>query len=199
MRVLALDTASPAPALALLLPGSGDGAGRTEVESLVSAAVETIPARLSALLSRCGLGPDAIERVAVLSGPGSFTGLRAGTAFARGLARALDVPLVATGTFRAAAAAFPAGNADLHLEAGRGEVHRARVRDGALTEDPGPIPRTRAEAEAAAAGVPIRSLDGERPVLAAALAAMARDAETAATLSLLYGRPSAAEERWGPP
>src|SRR5512132_2063497 len=113
MRVLALDTASPAPALALLLEGRPESGPRVELEELGSGAAETIPTRLALLLARAGIPIRSLEKIAVVSGPGSFTGLRAGIAFARGLARALDVPLVSASTFRTAAAALEPGDADL--------------------------------------------------------------------------------------
>lgn len=192
MRVLALDTASPAPALALLLE-----AGRMESEALDSAAAESLPARLEALLSRGGVSLSSLAKIAVLSGPGSFTGLRAGTAFARGLARALEVPLVALSTFRVAADALPHGDADLLLDAGRGEVHRARRRGAVLEENGRPLPLAEAQADAARDGVPLRRLEDERPRLAEALARAADADSSTRDLVLLYGRPSAAEERWG--
>jgi tRNA threonylcarbamoyl adenosine modification protein YeaZ len=139
-----------------------------------------------------------VERVAVLSGPGSFTGLRAGAAFARGFARALGVPLVSVSTFETVSAALPeAGDVDFLLDAGRGEVHRARRRASRLTEDSAPLSRAAARADAERDGVPIRD-PGEDPVLLAA--ALARLAEStpagAAGLSPVYGRPSAAEEKF---
>jgi tRNA threonylcarbamoyladenosine biosynthesis protein TsaB len=197
MRVLAFDTASPAPALALLLPAPGN-ATRVETEELGTAAAESLPARLETLLSRSGVRLGQIGRIAVLSGPGSFTGLRAGTAFARGLARALAVPLVWASTFRAAAATLPTGDADLLLDAGRGEVHRARLRGGELSEENRPVTRETAVRDAAREGVAAIPLDEVKPGLAAALARLAAsEGEAGEPLALLYGRPSAAEERWG--
>ncbi len=43
-----------------------------------------------------------LGRIAVVSGPGSFTGVRAGVAFARGLAVALDIPSVGISSTQAA-------------------------------------------------------------------------------------------------
>ncbi len=52
----------------------------------------------------------ALELIAVTTGPGSFTGIRVGLAAARGIALALDLPLIGVTGFEAAAAAL--GDAD---------------------------------------------------------------------------------------
>ena len=44
------------------------------------------------------LGMDTIDAVAVAKGPGSFTGLRIGSATAKGIGLALDKPLIAVST-----------------------------------------------------------------------------------------------------
>ena len=72
----------------------------------------------------------ALEAVAVSAGPGSYTGLRIGTATAKGLCYALDVPLVAVGTLRALAGGVSPYNLHRHwlcplLDARRAEVYTA--------------------------------------------------------------------------
>ncbi len=193
MRVLAVDTASPLPALALV--ETGDGAeGRATVRALPPNAAEALPEAVEALLAKGGSGLAAVDRVAVLSGPGSFTGLRAGAAFARGLARGLGVPLVAVRTFAAASEAAPGGDATFLLEAGRGEVHRARRRAGALDEDAAPLPREEALREAKGSLVVEVSTSGARLALALGQIA-AREGPAFAALAPTYGRRSAAEEK----
>lgn len=191
LRVLAIDTASPAPALALL-----EGQ-RLETEDLPPAAAEALVSRLAGLFARAGATPSQLDRIAVLSGPGSFTGLRAGIAFARGLARALNVPLVSASTFRAAAAALAAPEPiDVWLDAGRGEVFRARLGREKLEGSVRPLRRSAAAADAAADGVPVRDLGSPPLRLAGALAGLAaRDELLPLGTPPVYGRPSAAEER----
>ena len=139
-----------------------------------------------------------LDRIAVLSGPGSFTGLRAGTAFARGLARALEIPLLAIPTFLAAshAVSLP-DDVDFLLEAGRGEVHRARRRAGRLG-DVSLVARDQAEAESVRAGIALCALSTLSLAPALAELAVSGTAENSdLPFPLLYGRPSAAEKRFG--
>lgn len=50
-----------------------------------------------------GRGPEELEAIAVSIGPGSFTGLRIGLSFAKGLSFACSVPIVAVPTLEAIA------------------------------------------------------------------------------------------------
>ena len=195
MRVLSLDSASPGPALAV-----ADEAGRGPVTALPTAAAEAIPNAVAAALAGAGLAVADLDRVAVLSGPGSFTGLRAGMAFARGLARARGIPLVLVPTFRAASSALPEPADVLFvLDAGRGEVHAARRSAGRLAEEPAPRPREEILAEAAAAGIPVVDLALAGLPLASAAARVAAAAGPEFSGGIVYGRRSAAEEKLGVP
>lgn len=53
------------------------------------------------LLKETGLRPDDLNAVAVGMGPGSYTGLRIGVSFAKGLCYGLNIPLIAVGSLDA--------------------------------------------------------------------------------------------------
>lgn len=92
---------------------------------------------VAATLARARLGVDALQALAVATGPGSFTGLRIGLALAKGMALALRIPLIGVRTLDALAAAQPVGDLSLAavLRAGRGRlaVGWYRPQDGAWT------------------------------------------------------------------
>lgn len=77
------------------------------------------------------LGFDGIERIGVTVGPGSFTGLRVGLAFALGLGAARDVPVVGISTLDALAASIITdGLVAAAIDARRGQVYMRLFRDG---------------------------------------------------------------------
>mgnify|MGYP001550517919 FL=1 len=81
------------------------------------------------VMAAAGLTFDRLDRIAVTVGPGSFTGLRVGIAFAKGLALALDLPAVGIGTLEALAAeagglVFPV------IDARRGQLYLQAFEDG---------------------------------------------------------------------
>jgi len=64
---------------------------------------------------------SSIDRVAVVAGPGSFTGVRVGVAFARGLGVALNVPVVGINSLEAALPKGVSGKVLIALPARRRE------------------------------------------------------------------------------
>ena len=65
-------------------------AQQTEMEART---MHILPPGVQACLSRLNLEAAGLDRVAVVRGPGTFTGIRVGMAFALGLARGGEVPL----------------------------------------------------------------------------------------------------------
>jgi tRNA threonylcarbamoyladenosine biosynthesis protein TsaB len=80
--------------------------------------------QISALLPKHGLTKQQIEAFAVVSGPGSFTGLRVGLAAIKALAEILQKPIAAVSLLEAVAlAAGVDGRVIAALDAGRDEVY----------------------------------------------------------------------------
>lgn len=92
---------------------------------------ELVPA-LQRALAQAHVSLEEVDGLVVARGPGSFSGLRVGMSVAKGLAYALEVPLVGVSTLEVAAyqhAASPWVICPLH-DAGRGEVAAALYRSG---------------------------------------------------------------------
>lgn len=85
--------------------------------------VELAPA-VARLLEQTGLAPKQIECLGVALGPGSFTSLRIGLAFVKGMSLSLKAPIVGVPTLDFLAAAVPLSDKPLAalLQAGRGRL-----------------------------------------------------------------------------
>ena len=105
-RFLAIDTAAPRLQLALL--GAG-GQVDVSIDDLAQGHAEILFDRLAALLAQNGVVYADLTRIAVTTGPGSFTGLRIGLSAARGLGLALDLPVIGVPSLLAISLAAPAG------------------------------------------------------------------------------------------
>jgi tRNA threonylcarbamoyladenosine biosynthesis protein TsaB len=84
-------------------------------------------------LAEVGWSRDQVQRIAVGTGPGSFTGLRVGIAYAQGIAEGLGVPLIGVGSLAAMARGAPperAGTRFAMLDARRGEFFVAAYAAG---------------------------------------------------------------------
>jgi tRNA threonylcarbamoyladenosine biosynthesis protein TsaB len=89
--------------------------------------VELAPA-VQQMMRRSGVSGSDVKAIAVAIGPGSYTGLRVGLGFAKGLALTLHVPLVGVQTLDIVAAAIPqlSGELVITAEAGRTRVCAGR-------------------------------------------------------------------------
>jgi len=91
MIALGIETSEPIGSVALLSDGSL--AEERTLDRPLSHAESLLPA-MHDLLEDSGIAKEKIDRIVVNRGPGSFTGLRIGLAAAKGLAQALDIPLI---------------------------------------------------------------------------------------------------------
>lgn len=93
-HILALDTSGPRLQLALTDGVKTDAV----VEELPKGHAEIIFDRIAALLARSDCTYHDLSRIAVTTGPGSFTGLRIGLSAARGLGLGLAIPVIGVPT-----------------------------------------------------------------------------------------------------
>ena len=126
MLLLATDTSGKNGSLALgrLTPGHAD----VDVVEVVPLAGGTFSAQLmpqiAALLAKHGYTKSDLAAFAVVSGPGSFTGLRVGLAAIKALAEVLQKPIASVSLLEAVAWSSPAkGHILAALDAGRGEIY----------------------------------------------------------------------------
>jgi len=91
---------------------------------------EELAALTDAAFLRFGVTARELNTIVIGAGPGSFTGLRIGYAFARGLATALKVPMFGVSSLLAAAWEFRLDGRPIVAvaDAGRGEVFNAIFR-----------------------------------------------------------------------
>lgn len=126
MIVLALDTC-----LAVCSVAVTDG-GRVlaaAAEPMARGHQERLAPMAEAVMRAAGLPFGALQRIGVTVGPGSFTGLRVGVAFAKGMASALAIPAVGIGTLEAMAAPVE-GLSFAAVDARRGQVYCQAFQDG---------------------------------------------------------------------
>ncbi|HIE17174.1 MAG TPA: tRNA (adenosine(37)-N6)-threonylcarbamoyltransferase complex dimerization subunit type 1 TsaB [Dehalococcoidia bacterium] len=124
---LSIDTSTDFSSIAL------SQQGRTLAEltwySRQSHTVELVP-NIKELLNRSRLSPRSLSVIFVAKGPGSFNGLRVGMSIAKGLAFALNIPLVGVSTLEIEA--YPFAFTGLPVcpihNAGRGEIATAVYR-----------------------------------------------------------------------
>ncbi len=98
--ILVVDTTGRWCAAALRL---SDGRVFLRHEVMARGQAERLAPLVGELLTEAGLTPGEIARIGVATGPGSFAGTRAGTAFARGLALATGAMAVGVSSLAAVA------------------------------------------------------------------------------------------------
>jgi tRNA threonylcarbamoyl adenosine modification protein YeaZ len=184
--ILAIDTALAATSVCLLVPG-GTAPVSAETVPMHSGHAEALFPQLDRVVARVEGGFDAVTRVAVTIGPGSFTGIRIGVAAARAIGLARRVPVVGVSTLSALAA--PAMAAGIRppivvaIDARHGNVFVQSFGSGGETLL-GPALMPASEAARALAPGPLRLVGSGGPILAIAAGALgiAADAEMGQTV-----------------
>jgi tRNA threonylcarbamoyladenosine biosynthesis protein TsaB len=125
--ILALDTCLGASSVAIL---DGETVRAVRSEPMTRGHQERIAVLAREMAAEAGVKFAGLTRIAVTVGPGSFTGLRVGLSFAKGLATALSIPCVGVNTLEALAASVEAtGFVAGVLDAKMGQVY-LQVFDG---------------------------------------------------------------------
>ena len=110
MLILAIDTALNACAAGVLDTDAGKLIAQESLPMKRGHAEALMPL-IARVIKQAGIGFAALDRIAVTTGPGSFTGLRVGLSAARGIALAAGKPVVGVTTLTAYAAPIVSQNA----------------------------------------------------------------------------------------
>ncbi len=111
MLILAIDTALDACAAAVLDTRAGVPIAQ-ESQAMKRGHAEALMPLIARVMREAGIAFAALDRIAVTTGPGSFTGLRVGLSAARGIALAAGKPIVGLTTLTAYAAPIVSTNSE---------------------------------------------------------------------------------------
>ena len=145
MIVLALDTCLFACSAAVVRDGE---LLARRIDPMARGHQERLAPLVQEVMAQAGLDFEALDRIGVTVGPGSFTGLRVGLAFAKGLSAALSIPAVGVGSLEALAKPF-SGRVLSVLDAKRGQVYLQAFADGVAVSAPDALPLETAAARVA--------------------------------------------------
>lgn len=136
---LAIDTGQPRCQSAVALAG---GETLSIVEDRERGHAEALIGQIETLLARAGIAFGDLQRLAVTTGPGSFTGLRVGLAAARAFGLALKIPVLGVPTMLALSlSGRPGEPLTVLVDARRGELWCQRfAAPGTPASDPKLLP-----------------------------------------------------------
>lgn len=120
MKIIVIDTAQGACTAGVF---EGDTPRGLRSEVMARGHQERLGGLVRDAMGDSGLAFADLDRIGVTVGPGSFTGLRVGLAFALGLGAALNRPVVGLSSLDALAAASPSGLTAAAIDARRGQVY----------------------------------------------------------------------------
>src|SRR5947209_2932504 len=122
MLILAIDTALEACAAGVLDTDAGSMIAQQSLPMKRGHAEALMPL-IARVIKASGIGFAGLDRIAVTTGPGSFTGLRVGLSAARGIALAAAKPAVGLTTLAAYAAPYIAADDASPVVAVIGRAH----------------------------------------------------------------------------
>ncbi len=164
LLILSFDTSAAQCAAALVY---GDRVLAQKSETMAKGQAERLFPMLEEVLAAGGKVWGDLDRIAVCTGPGNFTGVRISVSAARGLALSLDIPAVGISAFEALAFGSE-GNTSVVLDARRGQVYRQEFRDGMAIGVPereiaDEVPAPQIVDPVAVATLAMRAPDGVKP------------------------------------
>ncbi len=138
MKFLAIETATRASSVAL---GDGQQLAAQAVQVDRRGHVGFLGAAIDFCFGRAGWSPSDLDAVVVDTGPGLFTGIRAGIATAQGVAAAVGVPVIAASSVDAVALRAATGRRQIWaiVDVRRGQVAVAAYRPvpgGVVKDEP---------------------------------------------------------------
>jgi tRNA threonylcarbamoyladenosine biosynthesis protein TsaB len=119
---------------------AGDKILAHRFEEMARGHAEALAPMVREAMAKAGLAFSALDRLAVTTGPGTFTGQRVGLAFMRGLRLALKKPLIGVTTLEAMAAAAEAPRAAAIHDAKRDEAYLLLWEKGRTVFPPAVLP-----------------------------------------------------------
>ena len=135
--ILAVDTALGACSVAVL---DGDAVLAHRFEEMTRGHAEALAPMVAEAMQKAGIAFAALDRLAVTTGPGTFTGQRVGLAFMRGMRVGLKKPLIGITTLEAMAAATASDRAAAIHDAKRDEAYLLLWEHGATILAPAVMP-----------------------------------------------------------
>ena len=150
MIVLGLDTSGPDCSVAIV----DEAVVRAQItRNIVRGHAEVLAGMVEEVFQKAGLTPADIDRLAVCTGPGSFTGLRVALAFAKGFALPRQLPVVGINALDVTAQELWIRDGDdeymgVYRDIRRGEVFYGEYKCG----EPVTAPRAMSEEEASERG-----------------------------------------------
>ena len=114
MKLLCLDTAL-ASCSVCVYDADTKIALAAEQQSMERGQAEALPPMVARVMEKSGIAFGDLGRIAVTTGPGTFTGIRIGLSFARALGLARNIKVVGIDTMKAVQVAVPASYNDVNV------------------------------------------------------------------------------------
>ena len=122
--LLALETSGKSGSVSVIRDSDGRIVCDMEMLSPEFGSAKTLAPAIEGLLSKNNIEMESLNAIALLTGPGSFTGLRVGIATAKAMAYALKIPTIEIDTLDVIAKQCPVASDSVYavLDAYRGQV-----------------------------------------------------------------------------